>query len=81
MRRIKVMKNLLATLVSAATVVIFSARGIVRWPEALVMLTGAVCGGYLGGHLIRVLPTSLIRRIIILAGLGMTVIYAVKYWF
>jgi uncharacterized membrane protein YfcA len=81
LRSIKVMKNLLATIVSVATVFIFSFRGVVRWPETLIMLAGAVIGGYVGGHLIRVLPASVVRRIVIIAGTGMTLIYARQYWF
>jgi uncharacterized protein len=81
LRGVKVMKNLLATVVSLATIVIFSVQGIVRWPETLVMLVGAIGGGYLGGHLIRVLPASIIRRIVIVAGVAMTLIYARQYWF
>jgi uncharacterized protein len=81
LRAIKVMKNLLATIVSVATVVVFSFQGAVRWPETLVMLAGAVGGGYVGGHLIRILPASVIRHIVIVAGIGMTLIYARQYWF
>jgi uncharacterized membrane protein YfcA len=81
LRAIKVLKNLLATVVSLSTLVIFSVEGVVRWPETLVMLAGAMLGGYLGGHLIRVLPASVVRHIVIAAGVIMTLIYADKYWF
>ena len=50
-------------------------------PVEAGLLTGALAGGYLGGHLIRVLPATIIRRIVIAAGIGMTVIYARRYWF
>ena len=81
LRYVKVLKNLLATMVSAATLIIFSLQGMVRWPPTLIMLAGALAGGYLGGHLIRVLPALIIRRIVIAAGIAMTVIYARRYWF
>ncbi len=81
LRAIKSLKNLLATFVTAAAIVIFIAQGSVHWPATLCMLAGALAGGYLGGHLIRVLPASAIRAFVIVTGAAMTVIYAVKYWF
>ncbi len=81
LRAIKVMKNLLASAVSVAAIAIFCAQGTVRWPETMTMLIGAMAGGYAGGHLIRVLPAFWVRRIVIVAGVVMTGIYAWRYWF
>ncbi|HAB5395157.1 TPA_asm: TSUP family transporter [Salmonella enterica subsp. enterica serovar Mbandaka] len=80
-RAIKAMKNLLATCVALIATIIFIVQGAVRWPETIVMLLGAVIGGYGGGYLIRVLPAFYVRQFVILAGVVMTVIYADKYWF
>lgn len=79
-RSIKALKNLLATAVSVVASAIFIAQGVVRWPETLVMFVGAMLGGYAGGHLIRVLPGNWVRRIVILAGIIMSMIYGVQYW-
>ncbi|MFC5760273.1 sulfite exporter TauE/SafE family protein [Rhizobium sp. GCM10022189] len=79
-RRVKALKNLLATAVSMAAILIFIAEGAVRWPETLLMLAGALAGGYLGGYLVRVLPAVIVRWFVILTGALMTVVYAVKYW-
>jgi len=79
-RRVKALKNLLATSVSMAAVVIFIAERAVRWPETLTMLSGAVLGGYLGGTLVRVLPAIVVRWFVIVTGATMTIVYAVKYW-
>jgi uncharacterized protein len=80
-RTIKVLKNMLAAFVSAAAIVIFVVRGTVEWTETSYMLLGALLGGYLGGHLIRVLPAFIVRWFVIVAGFAMTVVYAVQYWF
>ncbi len=80
-RAIKALKNLLATCVSLAATVIFIVQGAVRWPETVAMLIGAMIGGYAGGHLIRVLPATIVRQFVIVAGAVMTVIYAARYWF
>lgn len=79
-RRVKALKNLLATSVSMAAVVIFIAQRAVHWPETLTMLSGALVGGYLGGYLVRVLPATIVRWFVILTGTVMTIVYAVKYW-
>lgn len=79
-RRVKALKNLLATSVSMAAVLIFIAQRAVHWPETLVMLAGALIGGYLGGYLVRVLPAVVVRWFVILTGAVMTVVYAIKYW-
>jgi uncharacterized membrane protein YfcA len=80
-RRVKALKNLLATSVSLAAVAIFVLQRAVSWPETLVMLAGALLGGYLGGYLVRVLPAAVVRWFVIVTGAGMTAVYAVKYWF
>jgi uncharacterized membrane protein YfcA len=79
-RKVKVLKNLLASSVSVAAMAIFIVQGVVRWPETALMLLGALLGGYAGGHLVRVLPARTVRQAVIVAGVGMTVIYAIRYW-
>ncbi|MHC2462003.1 putative membrane protein YfcA [Bradyrhizobium embrapense] len=80
-RAIKALKNLLATCVSLAATLIFIERGAVRWPETLVMLLGAMIGGYAGGYLIRILPARIVRQFVIASGALMTAVYAGRYWF
>jgi uncharacterized membrane protein YfcA len=79
-RSIKALKNLLASAVSLVATAIFIVQGAVHWPETLVMLAGAILGGYAGGQLIRILPGDWVRRIVILAGAIMSVIYGIEYW-
>lgn len=80
-RAVKALKNLLATCVSLTAVIFFIAQRAVSWHQTVIMLAGALVGGYLGGHLIRILPGTYVRNIVILAGALMTIIYAWKYWF
>ncbi|WP_087750631.1 sulfite exporter TauE/SafE family protein [Paraburkholderia caledonica] len=80
-RTIKALKNVLASCVSLAAVVTFVGSGAVAWPPTVVMLGGALIGGYLGGYLIRVLPAAWVRHFVIVAGVLMSIIYARQYWF
>jgi hypothetical protein len=79
-RAANVLKNLLATAVSAITIAIFIWKGVVDWPHTLVMLGGAVIGGFLGGWLVRVLPPAAVRGAVIAAGTAITFYYAWRYW-
>jgi uncharacterized membrane protein YfcA len=80
LRAVKVLKNLLATCVTAAAMVIFIAKDVVAWHQALVMLAGALAGGYVGGLLVRVLSPALVRGFVIVSGVVMAVVYAQRYW-
>src|SRR5882762_9282913 len=79
-RTINVIKNLLSGLTSAVAVVVFVLQGVVAWPPTLVVMAGAVIGGFLGGRLARVLPPELLRWIVITVGTALTLIYARRYW-
>jgi uncharacterized protein len=79
-RQANVLKNLLASVVSAVTIIIFVIQGIVSWPETVVMLVGAVVGGFVGGRLVTILVPATVRGIVISAGVLMTVVYAWRYW-
>jgi uncharacterized protein len=79
-RAINALKNLLATIISLATLMIFAIQGVIRWPETLLMLAGALCGGMLGGRLIAILPADRVRAIVIAIGIFMSTVYAWRYW-
>ncbi len=79
-RAVKATKNLLAAGVSLAAVATFVLSGTVSWPATLVMLAGALAGGFAGGWLIRALPAAAVRWTVIIAGIAMTAIYARRYW-
>ena len=79
-RATNVIKNLLSGLTSLVAVVVFVVQGMVAWPPTMVMMSGALVGGFLGGRLARVLPPTLIRGVVITVGAILTVIYAWRYW-
>jgi uncharacterized protein len=79
-RATNVVKNLLSALTSFVAVVVFVAQGVVAWPPTLVMMAGALVGGFLGGRLVRVLPPARVRWIVIGAGSILTLVYAWRYW-
>jgi uncharacterized protein len=79
-RATNVLKNLLSGLTSVVAVVVFVMQGVVAWPATLVMMAGALVGGFAGGRLVRVLPPAPVRGIVVAAGTVLTLVYAWRYW-
>ena len=79
-RAANALKNLCSTVANLTAVTVFVLRGLVSWPETLVMLAGAVAGGYAGGRLISVLPPPVVRCAIIVIGTLVTLVYAWRTW-
>ena len=71
------LKNWLATCINAVATVTFAVAGIVYWPQALVMLAGAVLGGYAGASLARRLKPQVVRAFVVVIGTVLTVYFFV----
>ena len=72
-------KSLLAAAINGAAVVTFILARTVVWPQASLMLAGAILGGYGGAHLAQKLDPKLVRRLVILVGFSMTAYFFWKY--
>lgn len=72
------MKTLLTGAINAATVTIFIFSGKVMWTLAMVMIAGAVSGGYAGARLsLRVAPGK-VRLLVSGIGFGMTALFFLR---
>lgn len=65
-------KTLLATCINGVAVLTFAVAGAVAWPQAILMVVGAIAGGYGGAHYARQLPPLVVRRFVIVVGTTMT---------
>jgi len=72
------LKTLLNAAINGAAVVTFIAAGVVLWPQALVMIGGAVMGGYGGAHFAQKLDPQIVRRFVIAVGIGMSAYFFVR---
>jgi uncharacterized membrane protein YfcA len=72
-------KNLLATAINGAAVVTFIVAGAVLWPQATVMIVGAVLGGYGGARLAQKLNPTWVRGFVIVVGFSMTTYFFWRY--
>jgi uncharacterized membrane protein YfcA len=72
-------KALLGAAINGAAVITFILAGIVRWPQALVMIAGAMVGGYGGAHYAQKIDHRIIRAAVIAVGGGMAIYFLWKY--
>ena len=71
------LKSLLVSAVNMVALVLFIRARVIVWPEALVMLMGAVAGGYGGAYYAQKVNPVTVRRIVIAIGFGMSAYFFV----
>jgi uncharacterized membrane protein YfcA len=79
-RSANVTKNLVISISSLTVSAFFIANGIVAFPQVLVMMAGAVAGGFIGGRISRRVPNAIARRMVVVVGGVLTVAFAWRYW-
>jgi len=69
------MKTLLTTCINGVALIIFVARGVVVWPQAILMVVGAIIGGFGGAYFARKINPLWVRWFVIAVGLSMTIYF------
>jgi uncharacterized membrane protein YfcA len=69
------LKAALGGIINGVAVVTFILAGAVAWKQGIVMILGALCGGYLGAHYAQKMSPALIRAFVIAVGTGMTLYF------
>jgi uncharacterized protein len=73
------LKTVLAACINGAAVITFVIVGAVVWPQWLVMIIGAMAGGYGGARFALRLDQRILRALVIGVGCAMTLIFFLKY--
>jgi hypothetical protein len=73
------LKALLGSAINGAAMVTFIAARQVEWPQAILMIVGAILGGYGGAHFAQKLDPRWVRAAVICVGAGMTVYFLWRY--
>ncbi len=73
--RLNALKQALAFAVNVTAALFFLFSGRIVWPVVLVMALFALLGGALGGRLAGRIPPELLRRLVVVIGLGVGLIY------
>jgi uncharacterized membrane protein YfcA len=76
--RMNGMKTLMAGVINGAAVIIFVINGAIYWPQAVVMIGGAIIGGYTGATYAQRINPVLVRQFVIVVGFALTVIFFVR---
>ncbi len=75
------LKTVLGSLINGIAVVAFVLAGKVLWPQACVMILGAILGGYLGAYYAMKMNSATVRKFVIGVGFTMTAVFFYKYGF
>ncbi len=74
------LKALLGASINGVAALYFIWAGMVYWPEFVVMVIGAIIGGYGGALIARRIGGAAVRRIVIIVGLSMAASMFVKFF-
>jgi hypothetical protein len=75
MHEMNALKAVLAVAINGVALAEFVARGAIAWQHGLVMVAGAVVGGYAGAAAARRVKAELVRRFVIGIAWGMTIYF------
>ncbi|KAB8140263.1 sulfite exporter TauE/SafE family protein [Chloroflexia bacterium SDU3-3] len=70
--RMNALKALLGSLINGIAVVTFIIAREVEWGPAVIMIVGAILGGYIGAAVARKIDPKVIRSFVIVVGLGIS---------
>ncbi|GIV87279.1 MAG: UPF0721 transmembrane protein [Chloroflexus sp.] len=76
--RMNALKTLQAALVNGIAVVTFVATGLIAWMPALVMIGGAIVGGYGGAAIARRIDAGRVRTAVVWLSIGLTIWFFVR---
>jgi len=79
LQRLNGTKNVLALTVNAVAAVVFLLSTTVSWSVVALIAAGSTVGGQVGGHYGRRLHPDILRACIVVVGLGVAVVLAVKW--
>jgi uncharacterized membrane protein YfcA len=72
------LKTLLASCINGVAVTAFIVAGVVAWPQAILMIIGAIIGGYGGAYYARKLKQKWVRLFVIVVGCSMTIYFFLR---
>ena len=75
--RLNALKQFLSFVINVAAAVFFLFSKEVVWGVALVMAIGSIIGGVIGGRLAGAISPVMLRRVVVTAAIGISIIYFV----
>ncbi len=72
-------RNVTIMLMTVLSIMIFAQAGVIRWIPSLIMMAGAIIGGYATAHVARRIPTHIVRNVILAWACCLTVLAFLRY--
>ena len=72
------LKTVLQSCINGVAVITFIIAGAVVWPQAILMVIGAIVGGFGGAYYARRIEQRWVRLFVICVGLGMTIYFFLR---
>ena len=72
------LKTVLTTCINGVAMIAFIIAGAVYWPQALLMIVGAIIGGFGGAYYARKIDPRLVRGFVIVVGVAMTIYFFIR---
>lgn len=72
------LKTILQASINGVAVITFIVAGAVVWLQGMIMILGAIAGGFAGAYYARKLDQRLVRAFVILVGTGLTIYFFLK---
>ena len=76
--RLNALKQAMSFSVNTAAAIFFLFSGQVVWSAAIVMAAGALIGGAVGGRLAGRIKPSVLRRVVVIVGIVVSVLYMIR---
>ena len=76
--RLNALKQALSLAVNVTAALLFASSDKVHWPAAAAMALGALAGGAIGGRLASVVRPIVLRRIVVMMGLALAVVFVAR---
>lgn len=73
-------KTMLASVCNGVALIAFVIARAIWWPQALIMLVGAIIGGYFGAHFAQKVAPAKVRMIVIFIGAGLSIYFFAKQY-
>jgi len=67
-----------AVYLTAAVIFLFAADVLAQPLHLVALLAGAILGGYTGAHLVRRLPSAMLRTLVLTTAVAMTAVFFVR---
>jgi uncharacterized protein len=71
-------KTLLATCINGAAVIAFMFAKTILWPQAILMIVGAIIGGYFGAYYARKIDPQKVRIFVMCVAIMMTIYFFIR---